>query len=368
MARSDPKCRGLTVTSGRVAKKVRIGIVGTGGMAGAHARAYSAIPQAQLTACYDIVPEKAKTFAEQHETKKVASDLDGLLADVDAVSVVTPDPHHADVSLAVLAANKHLLCEKPLTTTLDDARKVAAAAERANVVHMINFSYRESAAFQRAIRLVREGALGNLRHCHSFYLQSWLSSNLWGSWTSPGLLWRLDKRFSGGVLGDIGCHILDMTTAIAGDVRRLRCDLRTFPKLENGAEVVSHGDKNLDANDTAVIELELDNGAIAVVQTTRWGSGKVHGTYGALRVDLDKSYTDLDVCLGADIHKAVWKTEASKPAPSNYQRFIKAIVNGEPGEPDIFRGAQIQAYLDACERSAESGTWQEIPAWRSEAC
>jgi predicted dehydrogenase len=342
-------------------------------MAGGHARAYNEIPEADLVSCYDVIPEKAKAFAKTNKIKRVATDLDGLLADVDAVAVVTPDKHHASVSLAVLRAGKHLMCEKPLTTSLADAREVAGAATKSKVIHMTNFSYRQSAAFQRAITLVQSGALGELRHGSSFYLQSWLSSRVWGSWTGAGLLWRLDARQSGGVLGDIGCHILDMTTAIAGEVKRIRCDLRCFPKLLDETEVTTYEGQPLDGNDTANIELELLDGTVCVVQTTRWGTGHVnslrcelHGTKGALRLDLDKSYTDLEVCLGDAINRAEWEVVANSPAPSNYQRFVAAIVNGEPATPDVVRGAQIQAYLDACERSAVSGAWESVLTWLPE--
>ncbi|HEY0866851.1 MAG TPA: Gfo/Idh/MocA family oxidoreductase, partial [Fimbriimonas sp.] len=301
------------------------------------------------------------------------SGLDSLIDACDAVSVVTPDQHHAEPSIRILEAGRHLLCEKPLTVTLEDSRKVARAAVKASekgVVHMTNFSYRSSAGFQEAIKLVREGKLGHLRHTHSFYLQTWLSNDLWGNWSTEGFLWRLDKRTSGGVLGDVGCHILDMTTAIVGEVKRVRCDLRTFPKVHEGKLVTKHGGKNLDANDSAIISLEFGDGSVGIVQTTRWATGhlnslrcEVHGTEGALCVDLDKSYRSIDLCLGRDAKKAVWKTKELKPTPNNYQRFIKSIKTGRQDQPDILRGAQIQAYLDACERSAESGQWEDVAAW-----
>jgi predicted dehydrogenase len=225
----------------------------------------------------------------------VATKLEQLLECVDAVAVVTPDRHHAEPSVAVLWARKHLLCEKPLTVTLTEARLVAAEAKKASrhgVMHMVNFSYRGLAAFQRAIEAVATGTLGELRRVQSFYLQSWLSSDVWGNLTKESLLWRLKTTAgSGGLLGDLGCHILDMTTAVAGDVKRVRCELRTFPKLlpDSSLSVEWHGER-LDANDTAVIELELVNGALAVAQTTR----RAVGTEGALMFDLDRDYSQID--------------------------------------------------------------------------
>lgn len=186
---------------------------------------------------------------------------------------------------------------------------------------MVNFSYRRSAAVAQAATLVDGGRLGDLRHFHGHYFQTWLSAPVWGHWTEGLWLWRLKTRAgSGGVLGDVGCHILDMASAVVGPIRRVRCELRTFPKVTQEGKSVTRWDGGpLDANDTAIIELELTNGAIGVIQATRWATGhknhlrlEVQGTRGALVVDLDKSYEDFDVCLGRDKDAAAWKTRTCR--------------------------------------------------------
>src|SRR5258708_33609832 len=121
--------------------KIRIGIIGTGGMANTHAEQFKQIPGVELTSCLDVIPGRADAFAERQHVRYVAKDLGQLLDQVDAVSVVTPDRFHAAASLAALHAGKHLLCEKPLTTTLAEARAVARAARAAKgSVAMVNFS------------------------------------------------------------------------------------------------------------------------------------------------------------------------------------------------------------------------------------
>jgi len=356
-------------------KKIKLGIVGTGGMANSHATEFKKMTGVELTACLDVLPARAADFAKKHGIAHVAGNLAELLDRVDAVTVVTPDRFHAEPSLVALQAGKHLLCEKPLTVTLAEARQVAAAAKQAagnGAIHMINFSYRKSAAFQKSIALVATGQLGTLRHVHSFYLQGWLAATMWGAWEKDSLLWRLQTAAgSGGVLGDLGCHILDLTTGVAGAVARIRCDLRTFPKIDaTGNSVTEWHGKQLDANDTAVIELEFTNGAIGLVHTTRWATGhsnslrfEAHGTNGALMFDLDRGYDELNLCLGDARHKSEWTSEKVPATPTNYERFIRAIQTGQPDQPDIIRGAQIQAYLDACELSAKSGQWEAVATW-----
>jgi predicted dehydrogenase len=352
--------------------RIRIGIVGTGGMANAHADAFKKLRGVALEACLDVVPGRAEEFALRHGFRRAVPDLDALLEESDAVSVVTPDRFHAEVSLAVLAARRHLLCEKPLTVTLAEAKRVATAARKAaakGVIHMVNFTYRRSSALERAMRLVRDGKLGALRHVNALYLQTWLSAPVWGHWTREAWLWRLQKAAgSGGVLADIGCHILDLATAVAGDARRVRCDLRSFPKIDERGKAVSRWKGvALDANDSAVIELELAGGAVAVIQATRWATGhrnhlrlEAHGTEGAVMLDLDRSHEQLDVCLGKDAAKAAWKTLTFAPAPGIYERFIRSIRTGANAGPSVIRGAQVQALLDACERSGGSGRWEDV--------
>ena len=351
-----------------MAAKIRIGILGTGGMARAHADAFQKIPGVALTACLDVVPGRAAEFAHKHRIPFATEDREAFFAQVDAVSIVTPDRFHAEPTIAAFAAGKHVLCEKPLTVTLEEARLVeAAAAAHPELIGMVNLSYRRSAAAEQAARLVAAGKLGELRHVSAHYLQSWLVSDLWSHWSSEAFLWRLQTAAgSGGVLGDVGVHILDLTTAVTGLPSRVRCELATYPKVapDGGMHTRWQG-KVLDANDSAVVQLDYGGRALGVVQATRWATGhinhlrvEVHGTEGALRFDLDESYERLETCLGRDVKKGTWKRREFAVAPNVWERFVRAVKRGRAEAPDIARGAQVQSLLDACERSAASGAWE----------
>lgn len=346
---------------------IRLGIIGTGGMANAHAKAFQAIRGVRLTACLDVVAEKAQAFAAQYGIPHVTTRLDDLFAQVDAVAIVTPDRFHAGPTIAALKAGKHVLCEKPLTTTLAEARKVAAAAKAARgVIGMVNFSYRRSAAFQKAIALVQSGAIGEVRHVHAHYLQGWLAGIREPREKGKVLPWRLQTSWGGGVLADLGCHILDLSTAVVGPVAAARCDFANFPKLRtDGKPFTAWKGEQMDADDTAAIHLRFASGtSFGVVHTTRWATGRgnsirveVNGTTGALMFDLDRSYEQIDVFNRA---KNAWKTLTLKPAPTNYQRFITAIRSGVAEQPDLARGAEVQAILAACAQSAKNGKFVAV--------
>jgi len=321
---------------------IKLAIVGTGGMANAHAKAFQAIRGVRLVAACDIVQLLKK-------------------ADVDAIANVTPDASHAPVSLAAIRYGKHVLCEKPLATCYSDAKKMAAAARRKGVINMVNLSYRNSAAIHRAARLVRQGAIGRVMHLEASYLQGWLVGKHWGDWhSSSNWLWRLSTAHgSKGVLGDLGVHILDFASYPAGDIVSVNCRLKTFHKAE-GDRI---GEYVLDANDSAVITVELEGGAIGTIHTTRWATGhqnslllRIYGDKGGIEIDLDKSYSELRICRGKDVDKAQWKTIKCAATPNIYQRFIKSIRTGRNDQPDFARGAAIQKVMDACFESDKLGT------------
>lgn len=335
---------------------IRMAIVGTGGMAGGHADWFqNKIKGCKVVACCDVVPGRAQAFAERFKIPAFYTDMDEMLRkeDLDAVSNVTPDRFHAPLSLKAIAKGLHILCEKPLATNYPDAKKMADAAKRKGVINMVNLSYRNSSALHRAAQMVREGKIGRVIHFEASYLQSWLVSKAWGDWrTGDNWGWRLStKHGSMGVLGDIGVHIVDFATYPAGTVKNVHCRLKTFDKAPGGRI----GKYVLDANDSAVITLELANGALGVIHTSRWATGnanslslKIHGDKGALQVNLDESWEQIKLCLGKDVDKHEWKTVHVPKTPNIYQRFIKSIQTGRNDQPDFARGAQVQKVLDAC--------------------
>jgi predicted dehydrogenase len=335
---------------------IRLAIIGTGGMANTHAKSFTAIKGVSLTACCDIVEEKARDFARRWRVPRFYTDYRQMLGSesLDAVSVVTVDAAHAPVSLASIEKGLAVLCEKPLATSLSEARAMRDAAARRGVPAMVNFSYRSASGAQSAAGIIRAGGIGRVLHVEASYLQSWLVQRAWGDWrTEPGWTWRLSTRHgSAGVLGDIGCHIYDLAAFLCGDISEISCRLATFDKGVAGNRI---GDYLLDANDSFVSSIRLEGGGIGAVHASRWATGhmnslrvRVYGDKGAVEVDLDRGYDRYRIvkgkkaALGAD-----WKEVACGPAPSQYQRFIRWIRTSRPDPSDFANGARVQAYLHA---------------------
>jgi predicted dehydrogenase len=341
---------------------IQLALIGTGGMANHQAQKFQEIKGVRLAAACDIDPARVKAFAAKYGIPKTHTDYRELLKDtaIDAVSNVTSDAFHAPVSIAALKAGKHVLCEKPLAVDYPEARKMVEAAKKSGKINMVQFSYRSSSAWLKAQQLVQAGKLGRITHFEASYLQSWLVSKAWGDWTKESAwLWRLDSsKGSKGVLGDVGVHIIDFATAVAGDVAVVNCRLKTFTDIKGK----TRAGYTLDANDSAVMHCELANGATGVIHASRYATGfhnrvflRVHGTKGALEIDLRRSSSKLLVCLGPDVHKEAWKEIECKGAPNMFQRFIKSIQTGKNDPPDFARGAAVQRVLDACFTSDRTG-------------
>jgi predicted dehydrogenase len=335
---------------------VRLAIVGAGHMANAHAQNFSALKGVTLAACCDVDEKRARAFADRWNVPHWYVDYDDMLEaeTLDAVSNVTVDIMHAPISLAAVAKGLAVLCEKPLATTLADARAMRDAARKRGVVTQVNFSYRNSAGAQAAAALIRKGGIGRIMHVEASYLQSWLMQDLWGDWrTTDSMTWRLStKHGSAGVLGDIGCHIYDLTALLCGDIAEIGCTLRTFDKGIKGNRI---GPYALDANDSFVSTVTFAEGGLGTVHATRWATGqinslrvRVYGDEGAVEIDLDKSNDLYRICKGKPAaRKGAWKDVHCRRVPTQYERFIQAVRSGKSDVSDFANGAKVQAYLDA---------------------
>lgn len=344
-------------------KPVRLLILGTGGMAKSHVEGFRAIPGVSIVAGVDTRPDQLAAFLTQHSIPRGFPTLEAALewGEFDAVTNVTPDAVHYATTMPVLAAGKHILCEKPLATNAAHAAEMATAAAKAGVANMVNLTYRNVPAMQRGAELVRSGALGPIRHLEASYLQSWLTQPAWGHWDRESQwLWRLSTAHgSKGVLGDVGIHILDFATFVAGlAVTDMSCLLTTFDKAPGGRI----GDYILDANDSATMQVRLQGGALGTVGATRFASGhindmrlRLYGVQGGLEVSFEAGISRLRACLGDDILTATWREVDCPPVPTNYQRFVEGIRSGTNGQPDFARGAVLQHMLDAAETSAAQG-------------
>ena len=333
---------------------IRLLVLGTGGMANTHAMNFSTISDVQLVAAVDLDMATVRGFAARHNIPNTFTSLEEAIAwgEFDAVTNVTPDKVHYPTTLKLLAAGKHVMCEKPLAENYAKADEMATAAEMAGLVNMVNLTYRNVAQVQKARQMVLGGEIGKVRHIEASYLQSWLVSKAWGDWsTESQWLWRLStKHGSNGVLGDVGIHILDFASYGAGlEIGHIFGRLKTFDKAEGG----KIGEYTLDANDSFVMSVDYSNGALGVIHATRWAAGhyndlrlRIYGDKGGIEVQHTLTGSTLRACLGEDAQNAEWEEIDAGTVLTNYERFAEAVNSGVNGEPDFRHAANLQKALD----------------------
>ncbi|MEU6123751.1 Gfo/Idh/MocA family oxidoreductase [Streptomyces sp. NPDC047123] len=318
--------------------------------------------------------------------------------DVDIVDICTPGDSHAEIALAALAAGKHVLCEKPLANTVEEAEAMAEAAERARArgqVAMVGFNYRRVPALALGRRMVAEGRLGTLRHVRLTYLQDWLVD------ADFPLTWRLRKERAGsGALGDLGAHIVDLAQYLVGEpVAGVSALTETFvrerPLLEGASSGLSAeaGSRlgTVTVDDAAVFTGRFPSGALASFEATRFAAGRknalrveLNGSDGSLAFDLERlnelSFHDHTEPAASSGFRRILVTEPDHPyldawwPPGHglgYEHsfvhqardLLHAVATGTQPEPSFADGLSVQRVLAAVEESAaKNSVYTPIPA------
>ncbi|MDW8368248.1 MAG: Gfo/Idh/MocA family oxidoreductase [Abditibacteriales bacterium] len=256
-------------------QRVRVALIGTQ-FAAQHAAALSKFPEkAQVVAVCSRTEAHARAFAEKWNVASWTTDYDALLRreDVDAVHLCVPHDLHAPMTIAALHAGKHVLCEKPIALTIEDADAMLAAAKSAGKILMVNHNQRFVEGHVMARECVQRGLIGApflaTAAFHMFHLPQGFRADA--------------QRNGGGVVMDSGVHWLDLLNWIVGEVASVQAV---------GGRFAHH---HITAEDTAVITLQFKNGALGQFTITWAMNGKtmfeplkVLGTHGTLRVENDR--------------------------------------------------------------------------------
>jgi predicted dehydrogenase len=383
---------------------LNIGMVGYAFMGAVHSQAWRTAGR-----FFDLplAPELAVLCGRDAAATQAAADRMGWAAvetdwkalvrrdDVDLVDVCTPGDTHAEIAIAALDAGKHVLCEKPLANTVEEARSMVAAAERAaarGVHSMVAFNYRRVPALAFARRLVEEGRIGEVRHVRAVYLQDWIVD------PEFPLVWRLQKDKAGsGALGDIGAHIVDAAQFVTGDrLTGVSALTETFIKERplvgesSGLAATATTQRGtVTVDDAALFIGRFAGGAVASFEATRFATGRknalrleVNGSRGSLAFDFESmnelSFFDGDDPADTGGFRRILVTEPTHPYTGNWwppghglgyehtftheiADLVRDLGAGTAPTPSFADGLQVQLVLDAVSRSAESGSsWQQI--------
>jgi predicted dehydrogenase len=287
--------------------------------------------------------------------------------DIQIIHICSPNAAHADQLVAAMAAGKHIYCDKPLTVTLEEARKVRNAMTGWKGIGQMTFQARFFSATQRARQLVEEGFLGDVIGFRAVYLHA-------GSVDPKApMKWRFRKADGGGVLRDLASHVLDLMDWLIGPIVELRADTRIlYPRRPDGRG----GTEAVEVEDQILLTARLAGGAVGTLEASKIATGaeddlrfEIHGTEGALRFDL-MSPDFLEAYSLSDPESPIggtrgWKRIATLqryPAPSVFPspratsgwlrghvhclwNFLDAVARGTPAEPSLQRGVEVQRIM-----------------------
>jgi len=321
---------------------IRFGIIGCGGIANHfHLKDLAGIPEAELVACADVREEAARRTAERWGATFWSTDYADLLArgDVDAVIVATHHPTHAAIGCDVLAADKHLLVQKPLTTTLADADRLvqAAASSRRRTMCL---PYNWANAYRCAFRLLREGAIGRLCQVRRRIAHGGPPRDSW--FYDPAV-----ARY--GALFDMGVYAVSGITGLAGAAVSVSGLVRT---LEAGVRI----------DDNAILQLEFASGAIGNAETS-WTqqatreSTVLYGDEGTMVLGIHDERLELFGRQGVLGEKG-WFTPSLPPTPRDaaHRHFVNCLLEDRAplGAPEHAR--HVMEIMLAAEESSRTGT------------
>ncbi len=266
-----------------MAQIIKAAIVGTGFIGPAHLEALRRIPNIQVTGLVEVNQQVADDKAAELGIPN-AYTFDNMLKDeeIDVVHICTPNFLHFPQAKACLLAGKHVVCEKPLSITVEEAEELVNLAKDKGLINAVHFNLRYY-PMVRQMKMMREkGELGDVYSVMGSYLQDWLIHK-------TDYSWRLDPKQSGGsrVVADIGSHLLDMTEYVTGlKVTAVMADFSIVhpTRLKPLKAVESFSGKALDpkdyeeyevtSEDYATIMLRFDNGRTGSIVVSQVNAGR----------------------------------------------------------------------------------------------
>lgn len=367
--------------------RLRIGLIGTGFMGKAHVFGFTSAPRVfelpydlDLHTVADITPEAAERARVTLGFAHATTDWRTIMAnpEIDVVSITAPNALHKEMSLAAIAAGKHVYCEKPLAPLAQDALEMTLAAEARGVKTQVGFNYLCNPMLGLARDMIAAGELGEIRGYRGIHCEDYMADPA-GPWT-----FRHDPA-GGGALADIGSHALATAEFLCGPVTKVMGDCVTMIASRPDGK---GGTKAVEVDDVGRAFLRFGNGATGSIEGNWIATGRkmqhdfeVYGTRGALAFSQER-FNELHYFSTADAkgRQGFRRIEAAPDhapyglfcvAPGHQIGFndLKAIevagyinaIAGTAPEPFNFRkGLRIQSLVETIQTSSREGRWLDV--------
>ena len=355
-----------------MSKKLKVGIIGCGAIAEfKYHLSISSIPEAEVVAFCDIIPEKAEAMSRIFKAydAKIYEDYRELLKDgsIDVVHVCTPNISHAPITVAALKAGKHVMCEKPMATSYKDAKSMCDAAKEAGKILTIGYQYRCRPEPMYLNELCRSGELGEIYYAKAHALRR-RGVPTWG-------VFLKEEEQGGGPLIDIGTHALDMTLWMMDNYKPKTVMGTVYKKLGDKPDCGNiFGPWNTDeytVEDSAFGFIIMENGATIVLESswalnileeaeamcTLCGTKAGAEMRGGLKIISDKNGRFVDIKPGFDDGAVVYvpggKIDTAEEKEA--RNFYDAILYGKELRVKPEQALVVTQILEAIYESAKTG-------------
>jgi predicted dehydrogenase len=366
-----------------------VGLIGTGYMGKCHALAWNAVAptfgdveRPRLVALGEASQELAERRAREFGFETATGDWRKVVTDpaVDVVSITTPNQFHAEMAIAALEAGKHVWCEKPMAGLLADAERMLAAARASGRITVLGYNFIQNPVFALIRKILQEEQIGEVNHIRIEMDEDFMAD--------PEALfyWKSEATSGFGALDDFGVHPLSLLSYLFGGVSRV-CGHMSKPYADR--PVAGGGRRAVETYDIASTLFELETGASGAMSLSRsaWGRKsriaiQIFGSRGTLAYDQERM-NELQLYT-TDLPKDTqgFRTILAGPQHPPYDRFIPApghqlgfndlkviecgaLIGRVRGEEtrvvDFEEGIRIERTVDAIARSAQTGTWVDVP-------
>lgn len=312
-----------------------------------------------VAAICDLDRARAQQLADQYNIPQVYTDWREMLERErpDVVSVCLPNALHRDLTIAALEAGAHVLCEKPLATSVAEAREMFDAARKAGRVLMAAQHYRFEAGARAIKRVIDSGALGEIYHAEANALRR-LGIPTWG-------VFHQKSASAGGTLFDVGVHILDLTIWLMGNPRPVRVSAVTQRRFGHRPEIAdvmgrTWDPAKFDVEDSGVALVRFENGADLVLRASWAAHIAEREQFGALILGTEGGVTTHPPAL-YHLRNGVLANEEYRTLPerNRYQGEVRAFLSAIRGQTEFAvkeeETMNVQRILNAAYRSAEEG-------------
>ena len=356
-------------------RKLRIGIIGTGGIAGSHIASYKKQPDVEVVAGADLIPGKAEKFFKDNEVEaKAFTDYKEMIdtMNLDAVSVCTYNRTHAECTIYALEHGLPVLLEKPMTVTLEEAIAIREAEKKSGKIVSVGFQPRFDANMQMIKKIVQSGELGRI-----YYVQTGggRRHGIPVSWSETFI--ENDKAGLG-ALGDIGCYSIDLVMNALGNPKPLTVTATDyFGTTPEAYSQVGKPEcaKKFSVDDFASAYIRLEGGIILDFRIAWYmhldtpGDTIIMGTKGSLRIpstdcwngSFNKPMTIYHDVAGEPVETVIPLLPAT---PDLFDRkirsFLNAVITGGEAPVPTSQIIYNQAILDGIQRSSDCGHEVEI--------